>query len=91
MLEAALATMSRFDISHLHSCRLMSLDPKTVRRKQVPDYPDILERLRSIAVERRLPVDRYSLMLEREGIIMNQRRRSRPSARPAGNPIAFLD
>lgn len=51
--EAAFKAKSRFDISQRRACRLVSVDPKTVRRERAPDHPEICERMREIAAERR--------------------------------------
>lgn len=67
--------MSRFDISQRRACRLVCVDPKTVRREQVPDHPEVRERMHEIAAERRrFGYRRIGLMLEREGITMNHKK-----------------
>lgn len=67
--------MSKFDISQRRACRLVDVDPKTVRRELVPDHPEIRERMREIAAERRrFGYRRIGLMLEREGITMNHKK-----------------
>ena len=67
--------MSKFDISQRRACRLVDVDPKTVRREPVPDHPEIRERMREIAAERRrFGYRRIGLMLEREGITMNHKK-----------------
>ena len=64
--------MSKFEISQRRSCRLVGVDPKTVRRERAPDHPEIRVRMREIAAERRrFGYRRIGLMLEREGIVMN--------------------
>ena len=73
--KAALTAMSRFDISQRRACRLVSVDPKTARRKPVPAHPEVRERMREIAAERRrMGYRRIGLMLEREGIAMNHKK-----------------
>ena len=47
--EAALKAMSDHDISQRRACRLVSVDPKTVRRKPEPDNLDIRKRMKAIA------------------------------------------
>lgn len=72
---AALLAISRHDISQRRACRLVGVDPKTVRRVRVPDCPDIRERMRVVAGERRrFGYRRIGLMLEREGIRMNHKK-----------------
>ncbi len=41
--------MSDHDISQRRACRLVSVDPKTVRRKPEPDNLDIRKRMKAIA------------------------------------------
>jgi putative transposase len=67
--------MSKFDISQRRACRLVRVDPKTVRREPIADNPEIRERMRAIAAERRrFGYRRLGLMLEREGITMNHKK-----------------
>jgi putative transposase len=67
--------MVNHDISQRRACRLVSVDPKTVRRERIPDCPGIRQRMRAIASERRrFGYRRVGLMLEREGITMNHKK-----------------
>lgn len=67
--------MAKHAISQRRACRLIGVDPKTVRRHAVPDCPDIRRRMRDIAGERRrFGYRRIGLMLEREGIHMNHKK-----------------
>ena len=67
--------MSRHDISQRRACRLVGVDPKTVRRERPPDCPEIRQRMREIAgVRRRFGYRRIGLMLQREGITMNHKK-----------------
>lgn len=67
--------MSDHDISQRRACRLVGVDPKTVRRDLEPDCPEIRERMRAVAAERRrFGYRRIGLMLEREGIHMNHKK-----------------
>jgi putative transposase len=72
---AARRVIETYDISQRRACRLVSVDPKTVRREAVPDNPEARSRMREIAaVRRRFGYRRIGLMLEREGIVMNQKK-----------------
>jgi len=67
--------METYDISQRRACRLVSVDPKTVRREPEPDNPEVRGRMREIASERRrFGYRRIGLMLEREGITMNHKK-----------------
>ena len=67
--------MSAHGISQARACRLVRVDPKTVRRKKVADNPQIRQRMREIAHERRrFGYRRIGLMLEREGIHVNHKK-----------------
>jgi len=73
--EAALKVIDAYDISQRRACRLVSVDPKTVRRDPKPDNPHIRIRMREIAsTRRRFGYRRIELMLAREGITMNQKK-----------------
>jgi len=73
--DAALKVIETYDISQRRACKLVSVDPKTVRREAVPDSPDIRTRMREIAaVRRRFGYRRIGLMLEREGVTMNHKK-----------------
>jgi putative transposase len=67
--------MAGHDISQRRACRLVSVDPKTVRCEPEPDNPEIRVRMRDIAGERRrFGYRRIGPMLEREGIEMNHKK-----------------
>ena len=67
--------ISKHEVSQRRACRLDSVDPKTVRREPEPDNPEIRKRMREIAGERRrFGYRRIGLMLEREGITMNEKK-----------------
>jgi putative transposase len=73
--DAALKAMAKHDISQRRACRLVSVDPKTVRREPEPDNPEVRARMRDIAGERRrFGYRRIGLMLEREGNEMNHKK-----------------
>lgn len=72
---AALRAISSHEISQRRACRLVGVDPKTVRRAPEPDHPEIRAAMRAIAGERRrFGYRRIGLMLEREGITMNHKK-----------------
>jgi putative transposase len=55
-----------------HACRLVDVDSKTVRRVPMADAPEIRQRLRDRAGERRrIGYRRLGILLAREGITMN--------------------
>ncbi len=45
--------MRDHDISQRRACRLVGVDPKTVRRDQPPDNPEAREEMKAIASKRR--------------------------------------
>ncbi|MDP7151602.1 MAG: IS3 family transposase [Paracoccaceae bacterium] len=101
--EAALRAMRDHDISQRRACRLVGVDPKTVRRERPPDNPEIRKEMKAIAANRRrFGYRRIGVMLERKGMIMNhkklyrlytdeklgvKRRRGRKRARGSRTPM----
>jgi putative transposase len=95
--------MRDHDISQRRACRLVSVDPKTVRRQRPPDCPEIRKEMKDIAdVRRRFGYRRIGVLLERKGMIMNhkklyrlyceeglsvKRRRGRKRARGSRSPM----
>ena len=72
---AALEAMRGHELSQRRACRLVGVDPKTVRRERVPDCAEVRARMRAIAAERRrFGYRRIGLMLEREGVVMNHKK-----------------
>ncbi|WP_085978302.1 IS3-like element ISRosp2 family transposase [Roseobacter sp. MED193] len=100
---AALRAMREHDISQRRVCRLVGVDPKTVRRDRPPDNPEIRKEMKAIAnTRRRFGYRRIGVMLERKGMIMNhkklyrlyteeklgvRRRRGRKRARGSRTPM----
>jgi putative transposase len=73
--DTARRVIETYEVSQRRACRLVSVDPKTVRRDRPPDNPEIRIRMREIAAtRRRFGYRRIGLMLEREGITMNEKK-----------------
>ena len=73
--DAALKAMEKHTITQARACRLVSVDPKTVRREPTPDSPEVRAKMREIAEQRRrFGYRRIGMMLEREGIVMNHKK-----------------
>jgi putative transposase len=64
--------MAAHGFSQRHACRLIEVDPKTVRRAPVVDAPEVRQRLRDLAGQRRrFGYRRLGILLAREGMTMN--------------------
>lgn len=101
--DAAQRAMRDYDISQRRACKLVGVDPKTVRRDRPPDNPKIRKEMKKIANKRRrFGNRRIGVMLERKGYVMNykklyrlyteeklgvRRRRGRKRARGSRTPI----
>jgi putative transposase len=67
--------MAAHGFSQRHACRLVEVDPKTVRRAPVADAPEVRQRLRDLAGERRrFGYRRLGVLLAREGMMMNHKK-----------------
>ena len=56
-------------------CRATGVDPKTVRRDQPPDNPEVREEMKAIASKRRrFGYRRIGVLLERKGMTMNHKK-----------------
>ena len=67
--------MRDHDISQRRVCRLVGVDPKTVRRERLPDNPEIRAEMKKIARKRRrFGYRRIGVLLEREGMVMNHKK-----------------
>jgi putative transposase len=94
------------DISQRRTCRLVGVDPKTVRRNKPPDNPEVREEMKAIASKRRrFGYRRIGVLLERKGMFMNhkklyrlytdeklgvRRRKGRKRARGSRTPCRWL-
>ena len=66
--------MRDHDISQRRACRLVGVDPKTVRREHPPDNPEIRKEMKAVAAKRRrFGYRRIGVMLERKGMFMNHK------------------
>ena len=74
--------MRHHDISQRRACKLVGIDPKTVRRERPPDCGEIRKEMQEIAGKRR----RIGVLLERKGMIMNHKKLYR-TYREEGLPV----
>ena len=73
--DAALRVMRDHDISQRRACKLVGVDPKTVRRERPPDCAEIRKEMQEIAGKRRrFGYRRIGVLLERKGMIMNHKK-----------------
>lgn len=67
--------MRDHDISQRRPCRLVGVDPKTVRRERPPDCADIRKEMQELAGKRRrFGYRRIGVLLERKGMIINHKK-----------------
>lgn len=70
-----LRAMRGHPLSQRRACVLIGVDPKTVRREHPPDNPDIRLEMNKIAEKRRrFGYRRIGVMLERVGMVMNEKK-----------------
>ena len=70
-----LRAMKGHPISQRRACVLIGVDPKTVRREHPPDNPEIRLEMNKIAEKRRrFGYRRIGVLLEREGMVMNEKK-----------------
>lgn len=73
--HAALRVMRDHDISQRRACKLVGVDPKTVRRERPPDCAEIRKEMQEIAGKRRrFGYRRIGVLLERKGMSMNHKK-----------------
>ncbi len=73
--DAVLRAMKDHPISQRRACVLIGVDPKTVRREHPPDNPEIRSEMNKIAEKRRrFGYRRIGVMLERVGMVMNEKK-----------------
>lgn len=98
-----LRVLRDYEISQRRACRLIGVDPQTVRRERPPDHVAIRDAMKDVAGKRRrFGYRRIGIMLERQGMIMNhkklyrlyreeglsvRRRRGRKRARGSRTPM----
>jgi putative transposase len=68
--DAALRVMRDHDISQRRACKLVGVAPKTVRREPPRDCVEIRKEMQEIAGKR----CRFGVLLERKGMIMNDKK-----------------
>ena len=67
--------VAEFGLSRRRACRLVEVDPKTVRRTVRPGDQEVRGRLRALAAERRrFGYRRLGILLEREGVRLNHKK-----------------
>jgi len=72
---AVLRAMKGHPISQRRACVLIGVDPKSVRREHPPDNPEIRLEMNKIAEKRRrFGYRRIGVMLERKGMVMNEKK-----------------
>jgi putative transposase len=72
--DAVLRALRDRPISQRRACVLIGVDPKTVRRERPPHNPKIREEMHKIIEKRRrFGYRRVGIMLERKGMIMNEK------------------
>src|SRR3546814_4867832 len=85
--EAALRLMAEHGFSQRRACRLIEVNPKTVRRQVTADAPEVRRRLRELAGERsRFGYCRLGVLLAREGMGMNHTKLLRSSEEHTSQP-----
>ena len=67
--------MADHGLSQRRAARLVGVDPKTIRRKRLPDNPEVRKKMRDLAAKRRrFGYRRLGVLLVREGYDMNPKK-----------------
>lgn len=73
--DAVLRAIRTPETSQRRACVLVGVDPKTVRCERPPDNPEVRAAMRKIAeTRRRFGYRRVGVMLERKGMVMNEKK-----------------
>lgn len=73
--DAALRVMRDHDLSQRRACRLVGVDPKTVRRERPPDCAEIRKEMQEITGTRsRVGYSQIGVLLERKGMTMKHKK-----------------
>ena len=72
---AARKAMLDHDISQRRACKLVGVDPKTVRRDKPPDSPEVRKEMKTIASKRRrFGYRRIGVLFKRKRTFMNHKK-----------------
>jgi len=74
--DAILHVQAAFEVSQRRACKVLAVDRSSVRYRSIrPDDGHLREKIRSVASERRrFGCGRIHVMLQRQGIEMNQKK-----------------
>ena len=74
--SAVVHACDRHGVSQRRACKVLAVDRSSVRYKSIrPDDSDLREAMKKVAAERRrFGYRRIHIMLQRQGIVMNQKK-----------------